>query len=271
MNQLENKKTRVDLHNHTILCNHAEGSVEEYVKKAIELGVDEYGFACHAPMNYDPKYRMKLEERSIYEKWVNEAKEKYKDQIKVLLGYEVDYLKGYMLDEILNAKVDYLIGSVHFLQNQNDMWGFDNPEFIGVYESKNIDSIWQEYFDSIEAMAKTNYFDIVGHLDLIKVFKFLPQKDVRILAQNALKEIKKANMVLEINPAGLRKPIGECYPSKPLLEEAFSLGIDITFGSDAHKVEHVGFGYEEAVNLVKSVGYSECITFENRDKKRVKF
>ena len=241
MNQLENKKTRVDLHNHTILCNHAEGSVEEYVKKAIELGVDEYGFACHAPMNYDPKYRMKLEERSIYEKWVNEAKEKYKDQIKVLLGYEVDYLKGYMLDEILNAKVDYLIGSVHFLQNQNDMWGFDNPEFIGVY------------------------------LDLIKVFKFLPQKDVRILAQNALKEIKKANMVLEINPAGLRKPIGECYPSKPLLEEAFSLGIDITFGSDAHKVEHVGFGYEEAVNLVKSVGYSECITFENRDKKRVKF
>ena len=55
------------------------------------------------------------------------------------------------------------------------------------------------------------------------------------------------------------------------LEEAFSLGIDITFGSDAHKVEHVGFGYEEAVNLVKSVGYSECITFENRDKKRVKF
>ena len=67
MNQLENKKTRVDLHNHTILCNHAEGSVEEYVKRAIELGIDEYGFACHAPMNFDPKYRMKLEERAIYE------------------------------------------------------------------------------------------------------------------------------------------------------------------------------------------------------------
>ena len=125
-----NKKTRVDLHNHTTLCNHATGSVEEYVKRAIELGIDEYGFACHAPMNFDPKYRMKLEERNIYEKWVNEAKEKYKDKIKVLLAYEVDFLNGFMLDEILNANVDYLIGSVHFLQNKNEMWGFDNPEFI---------------------------------------------------------------------------------------------------------------------------------------------
>ncbi len=199
------KKIRVDLHNHTTLCNHATGSVEEYVKRAIELGIDEYGFACHAPMNFDPKYRMKLEERNIYEKWVNEAKEKYKDKIKVLLAYEVDFLNGFMLDEILNANVDYLIGSVHFLQNKNEMWGFDNPEFIGVYKSVDIDKIWEDYFDAIEAMAKTNYFQIVGHLDLIKVFKFLPKKDVRLIAKNALKQIKKSNMILELNPAGLKK------------------------------------------------------------------
>ena len=86
------KKIRVDLHNHTTLCNHATGTVEEYVKRAIELGIDEYGFACHAPMNFDPKYRMKLEERIFTKKkWVNETKEKYKDKIKVLLAYEVDF------------------------------------------------------------------------------------------------------------------------------------------------------------------------------------
>ena len=47
-----NKRLRVDLHNHTTLCNHATGTVEEYVQRAIELGIDEYGFACHAPMNF---------------------------------------------------------------------------------------------------------------------------------------------------------------------------------------------------------------------------
>ena len=167
---------RVDLHNHTILCNHAEGSVDAYVERAIELGIDEYGFSDHAPMNYDPKYRMDISQKHQYEKLILDAKEKYKDKIKVLLAYEVDYLDGFILDEVVNAKVDYLIGSVHFLKNKSDMWGFDNPEFIGVYKSKDIDTIWIEYFDAIKAMAKTNLFDIVGHFDLIKVFKFLPKK-----------------------------------------------------------------------------------------------
>ena len=258
---------RIDLHNHTILCNHATGSVEEYVQRAIELGIDEYGFSDHAPMNYDPKYRMDISQKQQYEKWVLDAKEKYKDKIKILLGYEVDYLDGYILDEIIKSKVDYLIGSVHFLRNKSDMWGFDNPEFIGVYKSKDIDSIWIEYFDAIKSMAKTGLFDIVGHFDLIKVFKFLPKKDIKLIAKDALLEIKKSNMVLEINPAGLRKPINETYPSKQLLELAFEMQIDITFGSDAHSTDQVGFMYDKALLLATEVGYKKCISFENRDKK----
>ena len=262
---------RVDLHNHTTLCNHAEGTVEQYIQRAIELGIDEYGFSDHAPMNYDPKYRMDISQKPLYEKWVLDAKEKYKDQIKILLAYEVDYLDGYILDEVVNAKVDYLIGSVHFLKNKNDMWGFDNPEFIGVYKSKDIDTIWAEYFEAISAMAKTQLFDIVGHLDLIKVFRFLPKKDVRILARDTLKQIKDSNMVLEINPAGLRKPIGETYPSKQLLELAYEMNIDITFGSDAHSVEQVGFKYEEATALAKEIGYTKCVRFEKKKKKSIIF
>ena len=262
---------RVDLHNHTTLCNHANGTVEQYVQRAIELVIDHYGFSDHAPMNFDPKYRMDISQKALYEKWVLDAKEKYKNQIKILLAYEVDYLEGYILDEIINSKVDYLIGSVHFLKNKNDMWGFDNPEFIGVYESKDIDTIWLEYFDAIKSMAKTQLFDIVGHFDLIKVFRFLPKKDIRILANDALKQIKKSGMVLEINPAGLRKPIGETYPSKQLLELAYEMNIDITFGSDAHEIEQVGFKYDEVVSLAKEIGYTKCITFDNREKIKIDF
>ena len=262
---------RGDLHNHTTLCNHANGTVEQYVQRAIELGIDHYGFSDHAPMNFVPKYRMDISQKALYEKWVLDAKEKYKNQIKILLAYEVDYLEGYILDEIINSKVDYLIGSVHFLKNKNDMWGFDNPEFIGVYESKDIDTIWLEYFDAIKSMAKTQLFDIVGHFDLIKVFRFLPKKDIRILANDALKQIKKSGMVLEINPAGLRKPIGETYPSKQLLELAYEMNIDITFGSDAHEIEQVGFKYDEVVSLAKEIGYTKCITFDNREKIKIDF
>lgn len=51
--------------------------------------------------------------------------------------------------------------------------------------------IYEKYFLGIENMAKSGLFDIVGHIDLIKVFNFKPTKDIRILSQNALKAIKK--------------------------------------------------------------------------------
>jgi len=258
----------VDLHNHTKLCNHAEGEIEDYIKKAIQNGTKYFGFSDHAPMNFDPKYRMNFEQMSSYENDVLNAKEKYKDKIKILLGYEVDYLSGHMDERVLHVeKADYLIGSVHFL----DGWGFDNPEFIGKYEEQNIDEIWQKYFDAIEDMANSKLFDIVGHFDLIKVFKFMPKKNILTMAKQALKAIKKSDMSLELNVAGYRKPIKEAYPSKELLSEAFKLNIPITFGSDAHKPEQVGLFNDSIISLAKSVGYTQCVYYRNRKKNFIDF
>lgn len=258
---------RIDIHNHTTRCNHAEGNIDEYIQRAIELGIDVYGFSEHAPMDFDPGYRLAFEEMDDYRDDILNAKKKYLDQIQILFGYEVDYLPGHMDDRVLNADVDFFIGSVHFI----DKWSFDNPEFLSGWKDKDIDEIWQAYFEAVAAMAKFGRFDIVGHLDLIKVFKYLPKQDVRLLAKEALLAIKKANMVLELNAAGLRKPIGEIYPSKPLLEEAYALDIPITFGSDAHTPEQVGFAYEEMTALAKDVGYTHAVMFEKRDRMLVNF
>lgn len=257
----------VDLHNHTPLCNHAEGSMDEYINSAVSAGTSYFGFADHAPMDFDPKYRMKFEDMQKYEKDVTNAKEKYKEQINILLGYEVDYLQGHMDARVLNADVDYLIGSVHFIEG----WGFDNPEFIGRWGEQDIDEIWQKYFDTIEAMAQSRLFDIVGHLDLIKVFKFMPKGDITSMAKNALLAIKDANMTLELNVSGYRKKVAEPYPSKALLKEAYKLNIPITFSSDAHKPEQVALFHDEIVQLARDVGYKECACFIKRQKKFLKF
>ena len=260
---------RVDLHNHTYLCNHADGTPEEYIQRAIELGIDIYGFSEHAPMkNFEDGYRLVLDKKDLYEKTIDELKKKYEDKIEILLGYEVDFIEGdFILDEIINSEVDYLIGSVHYL----DKWGFDNPEFIVEYKNRDIDEVWIEYFKAVELMAKSSKFDIVGHLDLIKVFKYLPKKDIRTIAKDALKAIKEANMVIEINSAGYRKPIKEQYPSRELLEMAYEYDIPITFSSDAHSIEQIGFEYTKATILAKSIGYNKCISFNKRDKKLVTF
>ena len=257
----------VDLHNHTVLCNHAEGTIDAYIEEAIKNNTKIFGFSEHAPMDFDPKYRLSFEEMKSYEDSILRAKEKYKDKIEILLAYEVDYLKGHMDERVLNAKVDYLIGSVHFI----DKWGFDNPEFIGRYEDENIDDIWQKYFDTIEKMAKTKLFDIVGHFDLIKVFKFMPKKNIIDIAKNALQAIKNANMTLEINMAGYRKPIKEAYPSLELLQEAFKLNIPITFASDAHAPEQVSLYEKKIIQLAKDVGYKQCAIYRNRKRIMIDF
>ncbi|HEX5624309.1 MAG TPA: histidinol-phosphatase [Sulfuricurvum sp.] len=258
---------KVDLHNHTVLCNHATGSVNEYVEAAIACGTEYFGFSDHAPMGYDLEYRMSFEEMALYEQWVKEAKERYAHQITVLLGYEVDYLPGYMDDRVLKRPCDYLIGSVHFI----DEWGFDNPEFIGRYDHVDMDEVYSRYFGLMEVMAKTGHFDIVGHFDLLKVFNFFPRSDIRMLAKNALLAIKKANMTIEINVSGLRKPVREAYPSKGLLEEIAALEIPITFASDAHRIDQVGMFSNDVEALAKGLGYTKCAIYRNRDRTMINF
>ena len=257
----------VDLHNHTPLCNHAEGTIDEYINSAIKAETKIFGFSDHAPMDFDPKYRMKFNEMKQYEEDVLNAKELYKNEIEILLGYEVDYLKGHMDERVLHPNVDYLIGSVHFLEG----WGFDNPEFIGRWEEQDIDKIWQKYFDTIEEMAKSELFDIVGHFDLIKVFKFMPKGNIVKMAFKALLAIQASGMVLELNVAGYRKKIQEPYPSRELLEVAFTLNIPITFSSDAHKPEQVGMFNEEIVEMARGVGYTKCSYFVKRQRKEMAF
>jgi len=258
---------KIDLHNHTYLCNHAKGSMREFVLEAISKNIDIFGFSDHAPMEFDKKYRMSKEQSIEYEKEVLKLKSEFENQIEILLGYEVDFLDGYIEKSILDSKVDYLIGSVHFINK----WGFDNPEFIGGYKNRDIDTIWIEYFSLIEELAKSRAFDIVGHLDLIKVFKFMPKRDIKSIAKEALLQIKKSNMALEINSAGFRKEIKEQYPSKELLEVAFELDIPITFGSDAHEPSQIDLNMDRAKDMARSIGYTQCLIFRQRDRVLIKF
>jgi len=255
------------MHNHTYLCNHADGQPFEYIERAIKEKIDFFGFSDHAPMNFDPKYRMKFEELNIYFQMVDEVREKYRDSITVLKGLEVDYLPEYHNKIVLKSDVDYLIGSIHFLKD----WGFDNPEFIGRYETENIDQLWKSYFNEIGNMAKSGLFQIVGHIDLMKVFKFMPKQNrVEDLIEPALKSIKKSGMAVEINGAGYRKPIGEPYPSISIMKMLYDMKIPITFSSDAHSPNQVGIYLDKIENEAKKIGFKNVAIFKNREMELLK-
>lgn len=258
---------RIDLHNHTSLCNHASGSMEEYIQRAIECGIDVFGFSCHNPMRFDTKYRMDFKDLPFYLGEITRLKEKYSDKITILSALEIDYLPSFMENSLFDLELDYRIGAVHFLGD----WGFDNPEFIREYAKRDINQCWIEYFKAIEKLANTQKFDILAHMDLMKVFNFYPTQDLRKEIECALKAIKKANMCVEINAAGLRKDVKEQYPSREILQMCYALDIPITFGSDAHAVEQIDFKGDAVRKIAKEIGYTKCATYCKREREMVEF
>ncbi len=266
---------RVDLHNHTYLSKHAVGTMEDYVKRAIEKKIDVFGFSDHNPMHFDKKHRMEDKYKIDYFTMFEETKKQFSKEIKLLLGFEFDYLENGMNEDLLKEDVDYLIGAVHFIKDlpvDNHTMILAYKEKKDIFKNKDSTSLWTDYFDLIKKMANSGFFNIVGHLDLIKLLtQEEPKKDIRIIAKEALKAIKKSGMSVEINSSGLRKSVQEIYPSKKLLEEIFSLDIPITFGSDAHSVEEVGFKAQYCENLAKELGFRKCVYYEKKEKILVDF
>jgi len=260
----------IDLHNHTTLCHHATGTMDDYIAHAIQQNINVFGFSCHAPMAFDEKYRMSMAEVDIYCANIRELQERYKGCIEILSALEMDYIlhrEDLIESRLLTLPFDYLIGSVHFL----DTWGFDNPTFIGEYAKRNIGQCWDEYLDSITAMAQSGLFQIVGHLDLLKIFGHTLPASALPKLDRALESIADNHLVIELNAAGWRKPINECYPSEMILQKAFARGIEITFGSDSHTLEHIGFRYETLCALAKKVGYTQAVYFKQKEAIRVEF
>lgn len=259
----------IDLHNHTPLCNHATGTPRALASRAYELGCKYFGFADHAFMDFEREYRMSEGQIAFYEDLVREVGEEFGGKMEVLLGYEVDFMDNpaYMDERILSSKCDFLIGSVHFL----DLWGFDNPAFIGKYEGKDIDELYRQYFDAVARSAKSGLFDILGHIDLIKVFDHRPKGDIKSLAEPMIKEIKCAGLCVELNSAGWRKPCAELYPGDEIMELLASYDVPITFSSDAHSVEQVGLNMDKTMAKAREFGYHKACVFKERAREFVEF
>jgi histidinol-phosphatase (PHP family) len=76
-------------------------------------------------------------------------------------------------------------------------------------------------------------------------------------------------MCVEVNTSGLRKPCHEIYPGQDLLKMCFDHEIPITLGSDAHSPEDVAADFDQAIKLLRQVGYNEIAKFAKRNKEFV--
>ena len=259
-----------DYHMHTPLCWHAVGDPVDLAAHAVSVGLDEIGFSEHSPMPRDDfdDWRMLLGDFDKYIASVQRAQREF-PQLRIKVALEVDYLPGHeswIRELTARHPWDYLIGSVHYISESFDI---DNPKKLSEWKKRDPWQVWSAYFDRLSMAAASGLFDIMGHADLPKKFRIVPQQDCAPLFEKFLQEVRKANVAIELNTAGLRKDCKEIYPCPQLVKMAFQLGVPITFGSDAHAPHEVGADFAAARELALSSGYRETCRFTQRRREMI--
>lgn len=259
-----------DYHLHTSLCNHAHGTMKEYVKTAIKNNLGEIGFADHAPIKTGAgeRFRMRPRDLQIYFETIQILQKQYKT-LKIKTGIELDFIveKIDILKKFSqNTNFDYVIGSVHYMQLPNQK----KQAYLSEIKAESVTTLYELYFNLIEKLARSGIFDIIAHFDLpIKFWGGFGNKEFK-MAKRTLESIKKAGVCLEVNTSGFRtKGVLAPYPGKRLLNYACQLGIPVTLGSDSHHPNDVGSHFKEALQILIETGFKSISVFENRKRKSI--
>ncbi|MFC0211866.1 histidinol-phosphatase HisJ [Paenibacillus chartarius] len=261
----------IDYHTHHVRCGHASGSLEEYVRRGIEIGLTQLGLSDHMPLlhvdpaTYYPGMAMPMEELPKYVEECLYLKDKYKNEIDIRVGLEGDYIEGYerQIEDIIKAyPFDYVIGSVHFLGE----WDISDSRQLAGWEGKSPEDVYRQYYEAVQKAARTGFYDYIGHIDVIKRFGYKPAEPMLELERETLDVVKACNLAIELNASGLRMPCEEMFPSRRMLEYAHSIGIPITIGSDAHQPERLGQYLDQARELLKEIGVTQIATFSGRKR-----
>jgi len=253
---------RTDYHIHTRYSD-GGGWPEDYIYSASAAGLSEIGFSDHFTLTPEQQdWSIRPELLGEYCERILRLKEESKSII-VRLGLEIDYFPGKekeIFEISRDLPLDFIIGSVHYLDEEPVDAG---PDF---YKDKDIYDLFESYFILVGKTAATGLFDIIGHPDLVRIYRAGPVKSPAHLYLDLAKKFKKFNVAIELNTNGYNKPLGDFYPDKDYLHLFCEEGVPVCVNSDAHEPARVAQYFDQAYSLLIQVGYKEMALFNNRTR-----
>ena len=281
---------KIDYHMHFEYGSYDLEWVQGFFESAKKNGVSEIGISEHShgfiefkDLYYEELILDDSVVGSYQAKWLEKNKFKYslKDYFKfmqmlkekgypVKIGIEICNFKNQEKVKaiIKDYEFDYIIGSVHFLNG----WGYDFADIKQVWNDFSLQDIYKCYAVEITNLAQSGLYDVLGHPFNIRLFKNIPEFDVKPILEQVATVLKEANMVIDINTGTLyRYPIEEISPYPDFLQVAKKYDLPIITSSDAHKPEDCGRYIDEAIDYAKTFGYDSSIIFTNRQRSINKF
>lgn len=265
---------RFDTHAHSDNSPDSLHSIPFICENAAHRGLSVVTITDHCECNayYEDKEFHNDYQRSIRQSYFETVKAKvaFANRIRVLTGIEL----GQPVQDLAAAEeavsanpYDFVLASVHNIAGQPDFYfmNFDDP-------STDIDGLLESYFDEVLAVVRWGRFDSLAHLTYpVRYITGVYHRAVDLTKFNGqideiLSELAAAGKALEINTGGLRKEIGETSPALAQVARFKELGGKIvTIGSDAHRAQELGAGFETGVRLAKQAGFEQVAYYVERE------
>jgi len=248
-----------DYHTHTNYSPDSKYKMEQVIKDAIKLGINEICFTDHV----DFPFLVSIPDFDKYFAEIKALQAKYCSQIIIKKGLEF----GAQTHTIPQYKkviekypMDFIVLSVHQVHDE----GFWNGEYQhSRTKSECVHGYYQEILDLINVYDD---YSVLAHLDLIRRYVEAPEPvlaDSYDLIVEILKTVIKKDRGIELNTSHIRYGLGDWMPARDILELYHDLGGKIiTIGSDSHEKAHLGFYIKEGREMLKEIGFREFCTFD---------
>jgi histidinol-phosphatase (PHP family) len=202
-------------------------------------------------------------------------------QMEIYSGLEIDYVPGLISPDDFRAKLDYTIGSIHFVGRFNDThWEIDNTREVfhegltRIFDG-NIRKAVTEYLRLTREMVLNSPPDIVGHLDKIKInaapYDFSETAPwYKEEVEETIKAILTSGAIVEVNTRGIyKKKSSTTYPSPWILERILHAGIPVTISSDAHHPSELTQEFTSTTMLLQDLGFKNIRIFKDHTWKTI--
>lgn len=263
-------------HSHSIYCD-GRARMEDFVRFAISRGLKSYGFSSHAPLPFDTNWSMQWDTMDCYLSEFERLKKKYKEQIDLYIGLEIDYLNEMSnpaCREFQELPLDYRIGSVHMIYDgEGDIIDIDvSPdrfrEIVDEHFYGDIECVVRLYFERTRRLLELGGFDILGHFEKIhrNASAYQPaiaaEKWYRHIVTELCEMMVAKGYIVEVNTKDLQN-MSVLYPSIGTLARLKRLGAKIVVNSDAHYPFNVDSGLKQACELLAQMGFESVMTLQN--------
>ncbi len=256
----------IDLHTHHDRCGHADGTLSDVAAWAEARGISVLGVSDHAPRFADerdhPRPSIQMA-RSQWDGYLEEAsalREELAGRLDLRVGVEADWIPGTedtYRAALARSELDFVLGSVHEVGD----WHVYQPH---TFADADPDAFHRGYWRELAAAAGSGLFDVIAHLDAIRVMVPAPGVDLSHEREEALDAIADAGLAVEINGSGVRRD-GHVFPAAPLLEGLVRRGVPLSFGSDAHRKDQLASGWSEALAELVGLGVRRLVTYVRRE------